>query len=228
MESDLHVLTVIKVAAAIATIITCVIAVTQHLGEIANKPPMIDNLTPDTKSPLNAGDTVIWTAKATDPDGDSIQYKFFLNGNPMTDWSPQNFWVWSNTKANPGENHIEVCIRDGKHANKDSYDAFKVADLTIIEKNPSPGTNNSIFIPPPRTNYPQTIEYRDSNLEQVSGYLRTNEYSKDSLKSTCAPGSKSTTCSSPDSCVDCNGACWSPGSYAGGKTTCSQGIWTIS
>ena len=135
---------VIAVVAAIVTIITGVIGIAQHVG-YNNKLPVIDSLTSDPLSPQSAGTEVFWTTKATDPDGDTIQYMFFLNGNPMTDWSPQSFWVWSNTKANPVENHIEVCIRDGKHANTDNYDDFKTADFTILDENQS-AYGNSTFI----------------------------------------------------------------------------------
>lgn len=127
---------VIAVVAAIVTIITGIIGIAQHIG-YNNKLPVIDSLTSDSLSPQSAGSEVFWTTKATDPDGDTIQYRFFLNGNPITDWSPQSFWVWSNTKANPSENHIEVCIRDGRHANTDSCDDFKTADFTIIDENQS-------------------------------------------------------------------------------------------
>ena len=127
---------VIAVVAAIVTIITGIIGIAQHVG-YNNKLPVIDSLTSDSLSPQSAGSVVLWMTKATDPDGDTIQYRFFLNGNSMTDWSPQSFWVWSNTKVNPGENHIEVCIRDGRHANTDSSDDFKTADFTIIDENQS-------------------------------------------------------------------------------------------
>ena len=64
--------------------------------------------------------------------------------------------------------------------------------------------------------------------EQTSGHARTNEYTGDSIKPSCTPGSKQATCSSPDSCVDCNSNCWLPGSYDNGKTICSQGSWKLS
>ncbi|MFA6373641.1 MAG: hypothetical protein WCW68_13545, partial [Methanothrix sp.] len=61
----------------------------------------------------------------------------------------------------------------------------------------------------------------------IANYSRTNEYSENSLDPFCAPESKQTTCPSQESCVDCDGACWSPGNYGGGKTICSNGMWTI-
>jgi hypothetical protein len=64
-----------------------------------------------------------------------------------------------------------------------------------------------------------------------TGYSLTNIYTVDSLEPSCVPASAHATCSSPDSCVDCSGKCWSPGSYdngKNGKNICSQGKWTIS
>lgn len=203
----------ITVAAAIVTIITGFIAITQYLGGISsepplvitNEPPKIDILTTDKLSPQNAGDIITWMAKATDPEGDLIQYKFLLNGNPVTDWSSQSSWIWSGTKTYTGENQIKVIVRDGNHESTDSYDDSKLEDFKIIEA------------------------IRDSSPPTTS-YTLTNEYAKDSVEPTCVPGSKQASCSSPDSCVDCNGACWSPGSYDNGnsgKSICSGGKWTI-
>lgn len=63
----------------------------------------------------------------------------------------------------------------------------------------------------------------------IIGYPRVNEYAPNSTEPICEPGSKRTICSSPDSCVDCNGKCWSPGIYDTdhGSMICSQGKWTL-
>jgi hypothetical protein len=61
----------------------------------------------------------------------------------------------------------------------------------------------------------------------LDGYPRTNEYSKNSLLPNCISGSKQAICTSPNSCVDCYGECWLPGSYNSNTKKCSQGKWTI-
>jgi hypothetical protein len=63
----------------------------------------------------------------------------------------------------------------------------------------------------------------------LTSYIRTNEYVNNGIDPECEPGSRQAQCSSPDSCVDCNGKCWSPGSYDSdsAKTACSQGKWTL-
>ncbi len=84
-----------------------------------NIPPVISGLTMDKTSPQEAGTVVLWTANASDPDGDLIQYKFFLNGLPTTNWQLSNQWPWITFE---GEFRIEVRVRDGMHAGPNETD----------------------------------------------------------------------------------------------------------
>jgi hypothetical protein len=291
----------VKWIASFFSIILAIIVLSQYIGP-HNLPPLVDNLTPDKPSPQNAGETITWTAKAVDYEDDMIQYKFFLNGDSVTEWSPQNFWV---------------CIRDSKHASKDSYDSCKISDFIILDINqapiigslvpnlPSPqeaginviwtalasdfdgdiGQYKFFLDGQPKTDWSDDptwvwttsnsnigahvieVKVKDnkhnpdgddskandfsivaplnplpiaeilttnkseaevtSQATQITDYLRTNEYKEDSLSPSCTPESKQATCSSPDSCVDCDGICWLPRTYNDGKTVCSQGKWTI-
>lgn len=93
-----------------------------------NVPPMITGLSPDKPSPQQAGSVVLWTANATDQDGDLILYRFFLNGIAATNWQLSNQWPWNTTE---GAFRIEVRARDGLHAGPNSADdrrseAFKI------------------------------------------------------------------------------------------------------
>lgn len=56
-------------------------------------------------------------------------------------------------------------------------------------------------------------------------YIRRNEYVDNSSATVCTPGSKTATCSAPDSCVDCSGNCVSSGKDTGKGWTCNQGKW---
>ena len=47
---------------------------------VPNQPPVANSLTPDKASPQNAGTSIAWTAGATDPESDTILYKFYLKG----------------------------------------------------------------------------------------------------------------------------------------------------
>ena len=85
-----------------------------------NQKPAIASFGPDKAAPQEAGATVTWTAQASDPENDPIQYRFLLNGQPVTDWQPQAQWTWTTSNANVGENQVAVRIIDGKHAGQDS------------------------------------------------------------------------------------------------------------
>ncbi|MFB3766456.1 MAG: hypothetical protein ACE14P_14575, partial [Methanotrichaceae archaeon] len=93
-----------------------------------NKPPAVNSLTPDKQSPQTSGTTITWTAEAADPDEEQISYRFFLNGNPATDWITDNKWTWTTTSANIGNNQIEVSVKDGKH--NPNGDDSKTAQFT--------------------------------------------------------------------------------------------------
>lgn len=105
-----------------------------------NVPPVITSLTSDKPSPQEAGTVILWTANASDADGDQVLLKFFLNGLPSTNWQLSNQWPWAATE---GEFRIEVQVRDGKHAGPNEMDdrmskIFKINTPTmpaiIIEK----------------------------------------------------------------------------------------------
>lgn len=127
----------IKIVAAIFSIIVAIITISNYI-ELDNDLPVLETLTSDKPSPQNAGETITWTAKGFDTEKDNIQYKFFLNGNTVTEWSSQNFWKWTETKSNIGKNYIEVRIRDGNHANIDGYDDQKVTEFIIVDVNKGP------------------------------------------------------------------------------------------
>ena len=103
-----------------------------------NQKPAIASLEPDKAAPQEAGAIVTWTAQASDPENDPIQYRFFLNGQPVTDWQPQGQWTWTTSNANVGENQVAVSIIDGKHAGQDSSDDSKSATFTIAAPNQKP------------------------------------------------------------------------------------------
>ena len=102
----------------------------QLVRPITNQPPKATSLVPNKPEPQIAGTTIVWTAGAYDPDGDSLLYKFWLRG-PSTgdawtvakDWSYSNTWTWTSSSANVGEYDVYVYVRDGKHASSGSYDS---------------------------------------------------------------------------------------------------------
>jgi Mg-chelatase subunit ChlD len=93
-----------------------------------NAPPVINDLTSDKASPQEIGSVITWTANATDPDGDQILYRFFVNDTLMTDWRTEKTWTWI---PNAGSHRIEAQVRDGKHADPNGYDDRKSARFEI-------------------------------------------------------------------------------------------------
>ncbi|MDD4161655.1 MAG: SdrD B-like domain-containing protein, partial [Methanothrix sp.] len=113
-----------------------------------NLPPKDPTLTPNKNSPQRAGTPIVWTAGATDPDGDALQFRFFVKGpstgghmQPQTDWTAANVWTWSTGVYAAGSYQIEVRIRDGKHEGPGGSDAKKTASFTLTSANLPPRVN---------------------------------------------------------------------------------------
>ena len=100
----------------------------------SNQPPALKALVPDKTSPQVQGATVIWKAEAQDAEGDSILYKFQLNGRDMSRWSELSSWKWSSKDLAAGDYKIRVLARDGKHASEDSFDSSMDAVFSLISE----------------------------------------------------------------------------------------------
>ena len=107
---------------------------------VVNQTPILNSLTPDIASPQKPGVTVTWTANATDADKDPLFFRFFLNGpatngawQPETDWSDANTWTWETSAGDTGENQFKAQVRDGKHADVDSFDSELSGYFTLSE-----------------------------------------------------------------------------------------------
>jgi predicted metal-dependent enzyme (double-stranded beta helix superfamily) len=105
-----------------------------------NQPPVNPTLTPDKAEPQTAGTSITWTASATDPDGDTLSYQFWIKGPAtgnswtiMQSWSTDNTWTWSTSSADIGDTDISVWIRDGHHEPPDKYDLEKVYSCYTIQ-----------------------------------------------------------------------------------------------
>jgi len=235
------------------------------LVALLNELPKVKKLNADKLSPQVEGTIITWTAEADDIDNDEILYRFLLNDRPITDWESNNVWIWTTTKADIGNDRVEVQIRDSKHSSSETFDDHIYANYIIIESNPVDFSKSSII-----ADYPRTNEYADNGVQPncepeseqticsspdscvdcngncwlpesydngkkicsngkwiLTGYSRINEYAKNGVEPNCESGSEQAICSSPDSCVDCSGKCYSPGSYDSSNTICSQGKWIL-
>ncbi|MDI9617358.1 MAG: DUF1616 domain-containing protein [Methanothrix sp.] len=79
---------------------------------VENHPPVIESLTPDLSSPQHAGISVIWTARAQDPENDPLLYRFLVDGSPATDWSASGKFTWNTVGVAAGDHNITVQVRD--------------------------------------------------------------------------------------------------------------------
>ena len=104
----------------------------------ANQAPLLRELKSDKTSPQGSGGMITWTAGATDPDDDTVYYKFMKNGENVTGWSSSNSWIWDTSSEKPGDYRISVQAKDGLHASKDSFDSAMDASFALSSPNSSP------------------------------------------------------------------------------------------
>ena len=104
-----------------------------------NRPPRLLRVNSDLKSPQNTGISITWTAVASDPDEDTIYYKFSLKSPAKQDtwedisgWTTENRWIWLTDLSNVGHNKIKIEVRDGFHAGPESNDAEIIMGYTIL------------------------------------------------------------------------------------------------
>ena len=107
----------------------------------SNSKPTLISMKSDKQSPQDKGATVTWTAKATDPDRDTVLYRYVLKGpsteeqwEPMTDWTTNDVWTWDTSKAKAGIYVIDVQVRDGYHADIDNWDDSKRTTFVLMQK----------------------------------------------------------------------------------------------
>ena len=125
----------------------------------ANRPPRVDVLFSDRPAPQYAGSWVRWTAMARDPEGDPLQFKFYLRGPAtrgfwmdQTGWGNSNRWTWRTDPWDVGISEVLVAVRDGKHAGPGGSDDYATAAYSIIMLNRPPaitGLASNVMGPQP-------------------------------------------------------------------------------
>ena len=110
-------------------------------GSRLNLKPTILSVKSDRKSPQYRGTKVTWTAKASDPDKDTILFQFVLKGPsteeqwlPMTNWTTSNVWTWDTGTFRAGAYMIDVWVRDGYHADMEYSDASMMTPFVVMQK----------------------------------------------------------------------------------------------
>lgn len=86
-----------------------------------NQPPVVDSLDFRPKTPTK-GDTVICTAKASDPDNDRLTFEWYVNGRQQDETSP----ILTLDKLVSGDYTVAVKVSDGNGGTADKTVDFKV------------------------------------------------------------------------------------------------------
>jgi len=81
----------------------------------ANGPPEITNFQASLASPQVAGTSITFTATATDPDSDPLEYKFLLDSAAQTGFTSSNSWAWETDAGDVGDHSVGVLVRDNNH-----------------------------------------------------------------------------------------------------------------
>lgn len=105
----------------------------------SNYPPDVDGISTHKPDVALAGDRIKWSAIAYDLDGDTLFFRFLVNGTVVRDWSEEGKCIYIPSNLSAGTNIVEVQVRDGKHAGRDNYDDNFVTELTVKPReNPIP------------------------------------------------------------------------------------------
>lgn len=103
-----------------------------------NQPPALQDLVSDRSSPMELGGSINWTARAVDPDNDTVYYRFLKNGREAAAWSTSSDWRWDTSSEDAGEYVISVLARDGSHATQDSFDSSMERNMVLTLANGVP------------------------------------------------------------------------------------------
>ena len=78
----------------------------------ANNPPSITSLIPANNSSFTAGDIVTIQVTATDPDGDSLQYQYYVDSNIKQAWTTASTYNWQTQVGDNNGHIIKVEVKD--------------------------------------------------------------------------------------------------------------------
>jgi protocatechuate 3,4-dioxygenase beta subunit len=139
---------------------------------VANLPPRVNVLFSDRPAPQFVGSWIRWTALASDPEGNPLQYKFYLRGPStngfwmdQTGWGKNNRWIWRTNPMDAGNSEVLVAVRDGNHAGPGGSDDYEIARFSIINVNLPPvitSLASNVFSPQP---IGATVQWRASAMD---------------------------------------------------------------
>jgi len=104
------------------------------------EPPKLTSFGPERDSPQKVGVSIRWTARAQDPDDETLYYKFLLMGpstggswDAVQDWSTQSWWDWTPSKA--GSYQVLVEVRDPEGNNNSMIKSYEIVEPVSEEEN---------------------------------------------------------------------------------------------
>lgn len=89
-----------------------------------NAAPRITTFIPASPSRVYQGTSVALSVTATDSDSDPLQYRFFVDGVVLQDWSTLAMVPWNTTVASFGWHVLRVEVKDATHAVSQESRAF--------------------------------------------------------------------------------------------------------
>lgn len=78
-----------------------------------NRPPGVTGIAPDDGDVVNEGDELTVSITASDPNQDTLLYRFLINNVVKQDWQSGSFWNYKFTANDIGLNKIRAEVTDG-------------------------------------------------------------------------------------------------------------------
>ncbi len=103
------------------------------LKRLPNKPPTITSLSPARRSIFAIGDTITLTLQASDPDQDTLRFRFSLDGQVIQDWTALPTTALKTTSQHQGRHTIKAEVQD-PHGASDS----RTTEISIVRPFPKP------------------------------------------------------------------------------------------
>ena len=101
-----------------------------------NLPPELTALISDPEGPQPQGAQIRWSAAASDPENNTLLYRFYVDGHPAGEWSGSGVFVMNTSGLAPGNHTLRVDVRDGLHSSESDDSLERV--IEIVEANAPP------------------------------------------------------------------------------------------
>lgn len=87
---------------------------------------------------IRIGSPAKFAAEASDPEGDTLQYMFLLDGRQVRSWAESPNWSWTPSKDDSGDHVIAVRVRDSRGRTPQAADDEMQMSFQVPADQPSP------------------------------------------------------------------------------------------